>query len=126
MKTQDPKEVELESAGRGAAWVFKSLFAFAVISTLACTAAGGAVIWHFSKSLPEIITIADYKPPTVTTILGGNGREDELLAEFYVERRYVIPYEKIPPKAVFAFVAAEDDQFFEHPGINLSSIIRAS
>ena len=54
------------------------------------------------------------------------GKGDTLIAEFFKERRYLTPYDKIPDIVVRAFISAEDDQFFEHPGINISSIIRAS
>ena len=54
------------------------------------------------------------------------GKGDTLIAEYFKERRYLTPYDKIPDIVVRAFISAEDDQFFEHPGINIASIIRAS
>ncbi|MGE0632861.1 MAG: penicillin-binding protein 1A, partial [Pseudobdellovibrionaceae bacterium] len=41
------------------------------------------------------------------------------------ERRILVPYNKIPQKLVQAFLAAEDDKFFEHKGINPTAIMRA-
>jgi penicillin-binding protein 1A len=100
-------------------------------TALIAVGSAGAYI-AFSPSLPEIMTVADYRPPGVTRILGGaqgdqDGKETELLAEFYRnERRYVVPYEAIPEKVIRAFVAAEDDSFFEHQGINFVAIVRAA
>jgi len=81
------------------------------------------VFWQFSRSLPDIITTADYRPLIVSRIVGAG---EQVLAEFYKERRYVVPYEKIPEIAIKAFIAAEDDTFFQHQGINPASMLRAS
>ena len=83
------------------------------------------VFWKFSSGLPKIITVEDYKPLGVTRVLGNNGSEDALMGEFYKERRYLVPYDKIPQVVVKAFISAEDDKFFEHSGFNITSIIRA-
>jgi penicillin-binding protein 1A len=109
-----------------AAWFFRSLFFLVVSGTVLGGAAMGLVFWYFARSLPEIITVNDYRPPIVTRILGGGGKEDELLAEFYKERRYIVSYDKIPELVVQAFISAEDDTFFEHQGINPASMLRAS
>ena len=102
--------------------------------SIACTLIGtlvlGAVFWSFSRDLPKIVSAADYRPLIVTRIVGApdpaNPKEDSTIAEFYKQRRYVIPYEKIPQVVVRAFISAEDDKFFEHMGVNLTSILRAS
>jgi len=109
-----------------AAWFFRSLFFLVDSGTVLGGAAMGLVFWYFARSLPEIITVDDYRPPIVTRILGGGGKEEELLAEFYKERRYVVSYESIPELVVQAFISAEDDTFFEHQGINPASMLRAS
>lgn len=106
-------------------WFFKMVFLVGVVGTVLAIGGGGLVVWYFSRSLPQIITVADYRPLGVTRILGGGGKEDQELGEFFKERRYLIPYDKIQDNVVKAFVAAEDDRFFEHPGINIASIIRA-
>ncbi len=112
-----------------AAWFFRSLFFMVVAGTALGAVLSLLVFWQFSRSLPEIITTADYRPPIVSRILGTGGAaggEGQLMAEFFKERRYVIPYEKIPDIGVKAFIAAEDDTFFQHQGINPASMLRAS
>lgn len=116
---------------RDAAWVLKTLFLMFVACTVLGAIAVGGVFWSFSHGLPKIITVEDYRPPIVSKILGApdpaNPKQEQVLGEFYKnERRYVIPYEKIPEVVVRAFISAEDDKFFEHGGINFSSMIRAS
>ncbi|NCN40092.1 penicillin-binding protein 1A, partial [bacterium] len=76
----------------------------------------------FSSSLPQMIKIEDYKPLVVSEVFDRNG---EKIGEFFREKRMLTPYEKIPKHLVEAFVAAEDDQFFSHEGINYLAIFRA-
>jgi len=102
-----------------------------VLGTGGITLSAAGAYFKFSTGLPDIITLADYQPLGVTRVLGGatadkEGSEAELMAEFYKERRYVVPFEKIPTRVVDAFVAAEDDSFFEHEGINFLAIARAA
>ena len=106
-------------------WVFKSIFLLTVCGVVSVLALLGTVYWHFSKDLPQIISVADYRPLGVTRILAQNGNETSEIGEFFKERRYLIPYDKVPDNLVKAFISAEDDRFFEHQGINVFSIIRA-
>lgn len=52
-------------------------------------------------------------------------RDDEVLLEIGTETRDVVPFDKIPQKVVDAFLAAEDDNFFHHEGIDYVGIVRA-
>lgn len=77
--------------------IVQLLFFGAIAATLGIAVIGGGVFWHFSRDLPKIITVADYRPLTVTRIIAKNKKgEDEEIGEFFKERRYVVPYEKIP------------------------------
>jgi penicillin-binding protein 1A len=75
------------------------------------------------SGLPEIISVADYKPLLVSPVYDRGGKK---VGEFYRERRTLVPYEKMPQHLIQAFLAAEDDQFFKHGGINYGSILRAT
>jgi len=75
------------------------------------------------KSLPDIIKVEDYKPLLVTQVYDRNNKK---YGEFYRERRVLVPYKDIPKHVVNAFVAAEDDQFFQHKGINPQALFRAA
>ena len=89
---------------------------------LGCSALVGAYFF-VSSSLPRLDKLEDYTPPVVTSIYSSDGH---LIAEFYRERRIVVPINKIPNKLIQAFVAAEDASFFEHEGIDFVSIFRAA
>ncbi len=94
------------------------LTALFVIAALGLTAA----VMHVKSTLPQMITLDDYKPLLVSKIYDRNGKN---IGEFFKERRTLIPYKDIPKDLVNAFLAAEDDSFFEHKGINVMAIIRA-
>lgn len=108
------------------AWIVKSLFILALAGSAVAMLVGGGVFWYFSRSLPNIITVEDYRPPVVSQVIVTDGTTPTVIGEYFKERRYLIPYEKIPEKLIQAFISAEDDQFFNHQGVNLASIIRAS
>jgi len=78
---------------------------------------------YFSHDLPRIESLKDYAPPLVTEVYGSRG---ELLAEFALEKRYLINYSDIHPIFIKAILAAEDDKFFEHKGIDPLGIVRAA
>lgn len=84
----------------------------------------GVIIWLSSikSSLPQILQIKDYKPLLVSPVYD---RKNKKIGEFFRERRTLVPYERIPEKTIQAFLAAEDDQFFSHSGINYLAIMRA-
>ncbi|MBI5657290.1 MAG: PBP1A family penicillin-binding protein, partial [Geobacter sp.] len=81
--------------------------------------------WFFFMlaKLPKVDRLADYKPPIVSQVIGDDG---SLVGEFYLERRTVVPVDKIPRKLIQAFVAAEDANFFQHKGIDYFGIVRAA
>lgn len=78
--------------------------------------------YHFSSNLPELSRLSDYRPPLVTRVFNTRG---ELLAEYADEHRILTPFDEIPQKLKNAFLAAEDQQFYEHPGINPARILSA-
>ena len=75
------------------------------------------------KSLPEVIKLEDYKPLLVSQVYDRNGKK---AGEFFRERRTLLPYKEIPDIVIKAFLAAEDDQFFQHKGINIQALFRAA
>lgn len=82
------------------------------------------LIYQSVKStLPQLITVKDYEPLLVTQVYDRNNKK---IGEFFRERRTLVPYDKIPKDLVHAFLAAEDDQFFQHKGINPQAIFRAA
>jgi penicillin-binding protein 1A len=81
-----------------------------------------AYAW-FSRGLPSIPSLADYRPPIITEMVSADG---QIAGEFFEERRKVVPYERIPRRLLQAFVASEDKNFFEHGGVDWLGTIRAA
>ena len=82
----------------------------------------GAIYIYFTKDLPKIASLNDYRPPIITTVYSDDNRK---IAEFYKERRIVIPLSEMPKMLMDAFIAAEDARFYKHEGIDFFSIARA-
>ncbi len=78
---------------------------------------------YFSRDLPRIATMKDYRPALVSQVFSVDG---DLIGEFFIERRYPVELSAVAPVMIDAMLAAEDDRFFEHQGINLWSIVRAA
>ncbi len=78
-----------------------------------------AILFH---DMPDASDLADYRPPTATRVYAWDGT---LIGEFSNQRRIYVPYDQIPPKLANAFLAAEDRNFFQHGGIDVSGIGRA-
>jgi len=93
--------------------------------TLSIVAALGMAgyVFYLIARLPRVDNLTYYKPPIVSQVFGDDGT---LVGEFYLERRIVVPIDKMPRKLIQAFVAAEDANFYSHKGIDYFGIIRAA
>lgn len=89
--------------------------------TLFIGAVGGYVYWCF-VTLPELETIEDYYPYEASELYS---YDNELLTEFYIEKRISIPHHMIPQHVKNAFIAVEDKRFYNHCGIDFIRIIGA-
>ncbi len=77
----------------------------------------------YGNDLPDYKKLATYTPPVATRLYASDG---SLLIEYAEERRVFIDFEDMPKQLVNAFVAAEDQHFWTHPGVDIQGIIRAS
>jgi len=99
------------------------LFTVGTILFLVGVAAAAGLFWHFSKGLPEYSQLQDYEPPVMTRVHAADGA---LLAEYARERRLFLPIQAIPKLVINSFIAAEDKNFYEHGGIDVTGIARAA
>lgn len=88
----------------------------------AAVAALAALVLIYGHDLPDYKKLATYAPPVATRLYASDG---SLLIEYAEERRVFIDYADMPPQLVNAFIAAEDQNFWTHPGIDMQGIIRA-
>src|SRR5262249_28534662 len=84
---------------------------------------GVTAVWReLTQDLPAGTELLDYRPPPAPRGYAADGTP---VGEFYVERRYLVPIAQIPEQVRLAFLAAEDADFYRHPGIDPTGIARA-
>jgi penicillin-binding protein 1A len=93
------------------------------IFLLAMAATGAYLVYqHFAEDLPDISLLKSYQPSLITTVYA----DDETpVSQFFVERRVLIPLQKIPAILKEATLAVEDARFYTHEGIDFTGIARA-
>ncbi len=106
--------------------MFRAFLTILGILVLVAIGVGGGilVIFHnFGRDIPEYRQLADYEPPVMTRVYAGDGR---LLAEYAVEKRVFVPIKAMPKRVIQAFLAAEDKNFYIHPGVDVLGVVRAA
>ncbi|MGD8407620.1 MAG: penicillin-binding protein 1A [Thiohalophilus sp.] len=78
---------------------------------------------YITPRLPDIDTLRDVHLQVPLRVYDKTGG---LIAEFGEMKRTPLKYEEFPPTMIRAVLAAEDDRFFEHPGVDYQGIIRAA
>ena len=106
---------------------WKKLTLWLVGIFLFCGLAGGGaaalLLYWASRDLPNITRIADYNPPQATTVLA---RDGSVLGTLYHEKRFVIGLKDMSRFLPMTFLAAEDDSFYRHMGVDPVAIARAA
>ena len=70
----------------------------------------------------ELTKLATYLPTTPTKLYDLNGVP---FAELYRHRQELLRFQDIPPHVIHAFISVEDNNFYNHFGIDFKAIIRA-
>ncbi len=78
---------------------------------------------YLAPALPDVDTLRDVQLQVPLRIYTRDGR---LIASIGEQRRIPVRYDQIPPQLVHAFLAAEDDRFFQHHGVDWEGILRAA
>jgi penicillin-binding protein 1A len=96
---------------------------FTSVFLLAAAGTGAYLLYqHFIEALPDISQLKSYQPSLITTVYA----DDETpVAQFFVERRVLIPLERIPAILKQATLAVEDARFYTHEGVDFIGIGRA-
>ncbi|WHO71917.1 penicillin-binding protein 1A [Rhizobium sp. BT03] len=97
---------------------------FGMACVLFLVAAAGVAIYlaNVAKDLPDYAVLNSYAPPVTTRVHAGNGA---LMAEYAKEKRLFLPIQAIPDRVKAAFLSAEDKNFYNHPGVDLTGLGRA-
>ena len=78
---------------------------------------------YLNPQLPSIEGLSDVRLQVPLRIYSSDG---SLMGEFGEKRRSPKTLEEIPERLRLAFLSAEDDRFFEHPGVDYQGILRAA
>lgn len=97
-------------------WAFTAFAGFALILT-------ASLYLYLSPKLPSVETL---KEVTLRTPLRIFSQDSKLIGEFGEIRRAPVTYEEIPPLFIKAILAAEDDRFYSHKGVDLKGLLRAA
>jgi penicillin-binding protein 1A len=82
----------------------------------------GLIYLMFSKDLPKIETITEIK---LTNPMRIYSEDNQLIGLFGTEKRQIVNFEEIPENLKNAIIAAEDGDFFDHSGVEITSLLRA-
>lgn len=78
---------------------------------------------HYSDDLPDYKKLKAYEPSIMTRFYAGDG---SLIAEYASEKRIFVPVHAIPSHVIYAFLSAEDKNFFSHKGVDFIGVLRAA
>jgi penicillin-binding protein 1A len=83
----------------------------------------GLVVALAFPNLPSLQSLTEYKPKVPLRIYTADG---VIIGEFGEERRAVVSIEEVPAQLKNAILAAEDERFYQHAGIDYIGVVRAA
>lgn len=96
--------------------------ALILATVLMAAAVGAAAFYYLAPGLPSAEIIREVRLQTPLRVYSRDGK---LIAQLGEQKRTPVRFKDIPEIVVKAFLAAEDDRFFEHPGFDYQGIMRA-
>ncbi len=102
--------------------IFKFGLTLGIVGVFAGAAALAAAYYYLEPDLPEIDNLRDVRLQVPLKVLSRDGK---LIGEFGEKRRNPLDFDQIPERMIQAFLAAEDANFFHHPGVDYRGLLRA-
>ncbi len=104
--------------------IFKSKFFIlsSICAILFLIFASAAMTYYIVSGIPPVYELEEYSPSLTTKVFDKN---NNLIYEFSVEKRQLVPLDEIPVDIQNAVIAMEDRNFFKHAGFSLKGILRA-
>ncbi len=94
-----------------------------VITSFFGVAAVVATYFYLEPKLPSTENLKNVQFQVPLRVFS---RDQKLIAEFGEKRRIPLDFAELPEQLIQSFLAAEDNRFFEHPGVDYQGIIRAA
>ncbi|MGD8310799.1 MAG: transglycosylase domain-containing protein, partial [Chromatiales bacterium] len=104
-------------------WLLRAVFWLALVGLLIGVAGAAGIYLYFVPKLPETEQLRDVRFQVPLRVYSRDGL---LIAEFGEKRRIPLTFDEVPKRMVQAFLAAEDDRFFHHPGVDYQGLARAA
>jgi penicillin-binding protein 1A len=102
-------------------WAFPVVLAISgALAGIMLMAFAAAIIY---PTLPSLEALTDYQPKIPLRVYSADGK---LIAEFGEERRAVVRIEDVPRPMTHAILAAEDERFYQHSGVDYMGVARAA
>lgn len=101
-------------------WTRRLLVTGVVLAVLGLLSVVGVYL-YFDRGLPSVEALRHYSPSQVTKVTCADG---SVCAEFYRERRTLVPIGTLPSHVKNAFLAAEDADFYKHEGLDFIGLTR--
>jgi len=102
---------------------FGAIFTWITLAAFMGALVLGAIFFMYSRDLPSHEQLSTYTPATISRIYSGEGR---LMDEFAQERRLYTPPAEIPDLVKYAFISAEDKNFYHHKGYDPRGMVAAA
>jgi len=102
--------------------LFRAGIYLTILGSIGGAIAVSALYLYLTPNLPSIDSLKDVRfqvPLRVYSV------DNKLMGEFGEKRRIPLKYKELPEPLVHAFLGAEDDRFFEHPGVDYHGLLRA-
>lgn len=103
--------------------VLKWLIALVMLALLSATGAGYFFYEKLAAELPDIKSLHNVQYQTPLSIYT---KDNLLIAQFGEKKRIPVDIDQVPRQLIDAFIAAEDDSFYEHPGVDFNGLMRAA
>lgn len=102
--------------------ILKWFAIFLLLSILSMVSSGYFVFNRLVSELPDVKTLHNVRYEVPLNIYS---KDKLLIAQFGGNKRIPVKIEAVPKQLINAFLASEDDSFYEHPGVDYKGLIRA-
>jgi penicillin-binding protein 1A len=102
---------------------WKTLLLLGLVAGLAIASLIGLAAVLIYPDLPSLESLTDYRPKVPLRVYSEDGF---LIAEFGEERRAVVKIDEVPKHMKEAILAAEDERFYQHGGVDTLGVLRAA